>query len=370
MINFILWIPFLVVVVITGLSFMISGFRKGLRRALVSLGATVVGAVLSILLAKLIAPLVTPAVSHIIPVETLLGDDVPVNLVSVFWDSIIQVIVTQVLFFLLLIFVTTLCRILMGYFFGKKKLSAENDEVVVTKKASEKWGGLGIGLANAILFSLVLTLPLYGTFAAYVPTVTKMYSLSASASETVSKPNDAVANPGTQGETVQTEDELMVILEGISNHPTVQITGKGPVAGIYDSLSETKVNDVTVNYSEMAETMQTVMTEVEAMKTIKNEEELLEHSKELLTVLREEVIEEEWAYELVKEVKDSLQDYVPQMGDESYEAVSRILDSVCSSKENFEEVGTKLLDTVIKALESGTIGGEDKDLMEIFEDIL
>ena len=100
MIHFILWIPFLVVVVITGLSFMIGGFRKGLRRALVSLGATVVGAVLSILLAKLIAPLVTPAVSNIIPVETLLGDDVPVNLVSVFWDSIIQVIVTQVLFFL------------------------------------------------------------------------------------------------------------------------------------------------------------------------------------------------------------------------------------------------------------------------------
>ena len=88
MINLILWIPFLLAVVITGLIFMIGGYRKGIRRALVSLGATVVGAVLSILLAKVIAPLVTPAVSKSIPVETLFGDDVPVNLVSMFLDSI------------------------------------------------------------------------------------------------------------------------------------------------------------------------------------------------------------------------------------------------------------------------------------------
>ena len=371
MIHLILWIPFLVAVVITGLIFMIGGYRKGLRRALVSLGATVVGAVLSILLAKVIAPLVTPAVSKAIPVESLFGDDVPVNLVSMFLDSIIQVVVTQVLFFLLLIFVTTICRILMGYFFGKKKVSAENDEVVVPEKASKKWGGFGIGFVNAMLFSLLLMLPLYGTIAAYVPAITKMYSMSAAASGNISNPNGMGVNPGMQGGATQTDDELMALLEGISNHPAIQITGKGPVADIYDSLSETKVNDATVNYSEMAETMTLVMTEVEALKAIENEEELVEHSKELLTVLRENVIEEDWAYELVKEVKGSLQDYVPAMDDESYEVISKVLDTVCSSKESFEEIGTKVLDSVIKALETGDMSEEEQeDMMEMFADIL
>ena len=211
-------------------------------------------------------------------------------------------------------------------------------------------------------------LPLYGTIAAYVPAITKMYSMSASASGTVSKP-DSGASSGVQSGPVQTEDELLALLEGISNHPAIQITGKGPVANIYDSLSETKVNDATVNYSEMAETLEAVMTEVETLKAIETEEELVEQGKELLTVLREEVIEEEWAYELVKEVKGSLQDYVPEMDDESYAVVSKVLDYVCSSKENFEEVGTKLLDSVIKALDSKDAEAE-KDFVELLADIM
>ena len=104
---------------------------------------------------------------------------------------------------------------------------------------------------------------------------------------------------------------------------------------------------------------------------VENEEELVEHSKELLTVLRENVIEEDWAYELVKEVKGSLQDYVPAMDDESYEVISKVLDTVCSSKESFEEIGTKVLDSVIKALETGDMSEEEQeDMMEMFADIL
>lgn len=374
MINLILWIPFLIAIVITGLIFMIGGYRKGLRRALVSLGATVIGAVVSILLAKVIAPLVTPSVSKSIPVEVLFGDDMPVNLVSMFLNSIIQVVVTQVLFFLLLIFLTTICRILMAYFWGEKKIKTEESEFVdeaATEKSSQKWGGLGVGFANAALFSLLLVLPLYGTIAAYVPAIVKMYSISANAVGNVSSPSVPNDSTDMQGSPVQKEDELLALLEGIRNHPAIQVTGKGPVADIYDSLSETKVNEATVNYSEMAKTMEAVMTEVEAMKAIENEDELAEHSKELLTVLREEVIEEEWAYELIKEVKGSLQDYVPEMKDESYEVVSKVLDTVCSSQENFEKVGTKILDTVIKTLESGTIDAEEeKDLMEMLADIL
>ncbi len=374
--NLILWIPFWVTIVITGLIFMIGGYIKGLRRALVSLGATVVGAILSILLAKVIAPLVTPTVSKSIPVESLFGDDIPVNLVSMFLDSIIQVVVAQVLFFLFLIFLTTICRILMGYFFGQKKIEADDADTVeemevVPVRASNKWGGLGIGFANAMLFSLLLMLPLYGTIAAYVPAVTKMYSLSASASGTVSNPGISSGGSDMISGPTQTEDELMALLEGISNHPAIQISGSGPVADIYDSLSETKVNNATVNYSEMADTMAAVMAEVEVLKAVEKEEDLVEHGKELLTILREDVIEEEWAYELVKEVKGSLQDYVPGMDKESYVVVSKVLDSVCSSKENFEEVGTKILDAVIKSLEGGTMDAEEEqDLMEMFADIL
>ncbi len=371
--NLIMWLPFLVAVVITGLIFMIGGYKKGLRRALLSLAATVVGAVLSVLLAKVIAPIVTPEVVKSIPAESLFGDDIPINLVNMFMESIIQVVVTQVLFFLLLIFLTTICRILFGYFFGQKKEKSEEDEdVVVPVKASKKWGGLGIGFANAMLFSLLLVLPLYGTIAAYVPAITKMYSLSASASGSDSNASsEGTGSTGNVGGSAQTEDELLALLNGLSSHPAVLISGSGPVADAYDALSETKLNNTTVNYSKMADTMEDVITKVEAISAVETPEDFEKHSKELLTVLKEDVMEEEWAYDLVVEVKDSLRDYMPEMDDESYAVIDQVLDNICSSKENFKEVGTKVLDAVIKTLDS-TESNEEKeeDLMKILADVL
>ena len=360
-INLILWIPFVIAMVITGMIFMIGGYKKGLRRAIVSLGATIVGAVISILLAKVLAPIIAPGVFKVIPLETIFGPTVPVNLVSMFLESIIQVVVTQALFFLFLIFITTICRLVMAYFWGQNKsisdVSDENDPI--KESNSKKWAGLGVGFANALIFSLLLVLPVYGTIAAYIPSVTKMYSLASASTSNIA------------GGPVQTEDELLALLEGIGKHPAVQMSGNGPVADVYDSLSETKVNDAIVNYSKMAKTLEAVMTEVEAMKTIKNEEELAEHGKELLTILRSDVIEEDWAYNLAIEIKASLKDYVPQMDAEEFEIINKMLDSVCSSKEKFEEVGVQVLDSLIKTLEGKELDEEEeKTLMKMFAEIL
>ncbi len=367
--NLILWTPFMVAILITGLIFMIGGYINGFRKALVSFCATIVGAVISVILAKIIAPIVTPEVIKRIPIESLFSGEIPVELITMFAESIIQVVVTQILFLLLLIFLTTICRMMLAYFFGQEKETwgIEEEILVPVKKPSNKWGGLGVGFANATLCSLLLVLPFYGTIAAYIPTITKMYSLSVMDSGSVPNLGDTDFNDGL----VQPQDELLVVLEEISNHPAVVISGNGPVADVYDLLSETKVNNVAVNYSKMADTMADVMEKVQAMKEVGNEADLEQHGKELLKILRKDVIEEEWAYELMIEVKSSLKDYIPQMDNESYAIISKVLDSVCSSKENFKEVGIKILDSVIKTMESGVSDTEkENDLMKIFADIL
>ena len=55
LISFLLFVPFLVVALITGIFFFINGYKKGLWHALISLGMTVLSAVLSVIIANLIS---------------------------------------------------------------------------------------------------------------------------------------------------------------------------------------------------------------------------------------------------------------------------------------------------------------------------
>ena len=74
LLNLILWAPFLLVLLISGLIFCISGYKKGLWRALISFGVTIVSAVLSMLLANVLAKVIAPSVMTMINVEEMFGE--------------------------------------------------------------------------------------------------------------------------------------------------------------------------------------------------------------------------------------------------------------------------------------------------------
>ena len=67
LIQWILYVPFLVVAAICGTIFCIKGYRQGLWRALISLGITVVSLILSLIFASILGSALSGAVFGLIP---------------------------------------------------------------------------------------------------------------------------------------------------------------------------------------------------------------------------------------------------------------------------------------------------------------
>ena len=265
LLNLLLWIPFVLVFVVALVLFLVSGYRRGFWRGLISLGVTAVSAGLSLLVSKLLAGTAAGLVMPLIPLEAM---DLPFpgEFTANLLQGLIGVVISLMIFSSLL---------LMFCLIGKTLSNYLGDDKMMPKNTGMKWAGLGIRLVDAVVFSLLLVLPLYGTLATYTPVVKTVIEVS--------------------GEDLR---EIQEPLEIIEEHPVVTATKDGPMGLVYGGLAEALVGESTMNIAGMADSVSGLMEKVEALDSA-SEEEVLPRTLELIEYLRTDVVDEAWCYELV-----------------------------------------------------------------------
>jgi len=331
LISALLWIPFALVVLISGLIFCRSGYRKGLWRALLALGATLVAAVISFFLAKLLGSLVAPLIMGIIPNDMFSGAGTLAGVMTELVNGLIKMGISLVLFPLLLFIFTIVLRIVSA--------RIQKDKLTPTGKGM-RWGGLGVGAASALLYTTLLLLPLYGTCSAYVPAVETIITLQ-------------------ESDKSFAQSEAAQYLQAVSKHPVVQMFGAGSVSAVYGGLATLEVGDAKVDVSHMAVTADKVMSSFNALATA-TEENFEDLCKDLVDVLRQDVVETNWFYSLATEALEEARSYASQADEEMRFFINTVLDILDCSREDFEKNCEALLDFAAYALEN--------DIAKIIED--
>ena len=265
-----LWAPFLLVVLITGVVFSIRGYKSGLWKALISLAATLVATGLSLLLATGIGRLLAPIISEKL-LEALPLGKVPATLVGMIAGGLIKMILSLTLFSPCFLVVTPVLKKIAACF-GKEALK--------TERTGLKWGGLGIRLADAVLYTALLFLPLYGTLAAYLPTVQSVLSYL---------PENAPLGVFSE------------LLDSAQSNPIVNAAGSGAMQSVYENLGKLEVGHSQVSVDEVVNTVGEVSNK---LKDVHSAKDLLsgEKGKELIHYMKEEVAVKPWVQEVCAEV--------------------------------------------------------------------
>ena len=327
--GILLWIPFLLVFITALIMFLLSGYKRGLWRSLISLGVTAVSAVLSMLLSKLIAGGIAGLVMPLIPLEDM---DLPVSVG--FAQELIQGMIGVAIS--LMIFSSLL---LMFCLIGKTLSNYLGDDKMMPKNTGMKWAGLGIRLVDAVVFSLLLVLPLYGTLATYTPVANAAISVS--------------------GE-MQDVSEMMDMVE---DHPVVSGSSEGPVAWVYDEMANATVGDSSLDIPGMMDDLSTLMTKVEALENA-DKEDVVPQTLELIDYLRTDVVDEEWCYNMI--VEQVLPEVKPSMAEDfrGEEELAEELFSLCEmSRKDFRKNAHAILDFAEYLIESDMADAELDDVM-------
>lgn len=327
--GILLWVPFLLVFITALIMFLLSGYKRGLWRSLISLGVTAVSAVLSMLLSKLIAGGIAGLVMPLIPLEDM---DLPVSVG--FAQELIQGMIGVAIS--LMIFSSLL---LMFCLIGKTLSNYLGDDKMMPKNTGMKWAGLGIRLVDAVVFSLLLVLPLYGTLATYTPVANAAISVS--------------------GE-MQDVSEMMDMVE---DHPVVSASSEGPVAWVYDEMANATVGDSSLDIPGMMDDLSTLMTKVEALENA-DKEDVVPQTLELIDYLRTDVVDEEWCYNMIveqvlPEVKESMaEDF---RGEE--ELAEELFSLTEMSRKDFRKNAHAILDFAEYLIESDMADADLDDVM-------
>ncbi|MBO5222868.1 MAG: CvpA family protein [Clostridia bacterium] len=339
LLNLLLFAPFLLVVLITGLIFCIKGYKQGLWRALISLGITVVATVLSLLLSRLLAGILSGPILGMIP-EIDLGDMAAFN---DFAQSFVQGLVQEVLAILLFGIILFICLVVLKIVGNHVKR-----DFLKTESKGMKWGGFGVRVLDTVVVTILLLLPLYGTLATYVTPAAKVSEMAWGADSTAVK-----------------------LLSQVANNPIVSLYKAGPAAWVQGGLSGFKVGNATVDLANIADLTDEALEKVDRLINAEEGEEVIAATADLSEFLRENLIEEEWFYSLVCEFKDQLSVELNAVEDEeTKEMIQKFLDISDMSQEDFENNGIAVLDFVTYSLENGVVdfaqSGDYSDLPEDF----
>lgn len=333
-INIILWIPFLIVFGICAVFFMRSGYKRGVISALVSLGATVVAAVVSMLLANLIALPIAPSIASAFDfssTEGILGafaeklaEGVIGGFVSLFLFSVLMLIGTLV--------------------FKKIAKKLEKDKFATEVKA-KKWGGLGIRFADALIFAVLLLLPLYGTLNAYTPAARILVEFEGGREST----------------------ELLSTLKSFESHPCVYLSKPAPISTIYNGLTSIDMDGESISIPEILSVAEEVyeMGE-ELLNAVRNDSFDESDIANYVDFLHEEVVNQSWAYSVSREVINVARDEIASndvKGSYEYEYFWKpIIEDMPLTEELFRENGKACLNFVkftFENLPESNLSGEE-----------
>lgn len=315
-INIGLTVPFLVLLAIFSIIFLRAGYKNGLWRSLVSLVATLVALVVSLLLGKLFGGIFGETAFKFLSRAAGIGADS--GLAASVLQAALQVLMTLVFFGLfLLISVPVLKALAKRLRWSKLSQEPGSDQ-------RSRFAGLGIRALDAILVTILLLMPIYGSLASLVPAANRLISMSAG-------PND----PAVQ---------LLTIVEG---HPMVSLYRSAPVAAVYRGISGFEIGDASFDVVQITDTMDGVISRIEAIDSAEGEERIAAAS-DLMGYLQENVIEEEWAYQMLQELLRELETSPEPMDQQMYALLSM-------SQEQFQDNGTAILEFLEYALNNNFV---------------
>ena len=322
MISVILWVPFIVVLLITGFIFCRKGYQQGIWRALISVGATLISACISFFISKLVAGSVAGNVKDAI-VASLGTEDAMTGVISVLIPNIVQAF-AAIFLFAIIFFVFTIILKLVS--------NAVKPEKLLVEEAGLKWAGVGVRAMDALLYALLLFLPIYGTFGAYVPTATSVLKMFG-----------------------ETDATTVSYLEVVAEHPLVVASNNTPVGMVYNQLAKVDHGDAAISIPEIVDAVSGTAEKFTAL-TNATEENFDEACLDLVSHLKENVVDTEWSYAIVKELLSE------GMVEESGEA-GVLLDSLKDlSQEEYQKSTTALLDLAEYALKNDVLSGETAGL--------
>lgn len=328
-IQIVLWVPFGLIVLISGIIFCVSGYKKGLWRALMALAATVISALISLLLARLMGGVLASFILTKLPEEILAGSGLPEALMTGLIGGAIKMFISLALFFIFMLFFTIILRSAADLI-AKGKLQPKNTLM--------KLLGMLVGAVAAVCYTLLLLLPLYGTLGTYLPVVESLVSLSGDG-----------------------DMEALGYLQAVTGHPVVQISGTGPVGAVYGGLAAMDVGESTFNVAHMAQTADKLMDTMNQM-SVADPEELPQEAKKLIRIAREDVVQQKWFYDMAQEGITALRTELaesPEANTQEAMLLNRFLDVLDCPQKDF----SKNCDAILNFAEYCL----DQDIIEIME---
>lgn len=324
-----LWIPFAFMLLISGLIFALRGWKKGLPRTVLYLISTVLAAIVALLMSRLVSKFASPPLVDLIMKEMTIPEGMGSGLAISLIEGMIRAVVSMLLFPFFLFLFNILIRLI-----------ATHIRIPFLDLPKYKMPGvaLAVGLFTAVLYSILMMLPLYGTIGAYVPTIRSVLEMT--------------------GEEV--DEETNKILRELGDHAMVKVAYSGPAAALYDELTALPLGEASIKLPDVTRSMKRLaesFKELEECEPGDEESELLDFAY----TFRREVVRQPWCYdvcmgvvtELRKEVEQEIEmDY---MTDEEVEFLEDMLDTLECPEDVFVENLDAFTDLTILMLEEDGI---------------
>lgn len=266
--SILLWIPFCLSVFVTGLIFCITGYRNGIVRAVVGLAATIVATALTVLVANLVSMLFS-------------GGSAGGSVLEIVISMVKRPLLSLLFFWLLMPILTIVFRLLAGKIMGERFKASES---------WQKWLGLIMGMACAVVFSLFWMSPLYGS----VQTAVEVADSVMTAADTQ-------------------DQETQILISALEDHPLVASTKEGPVSWVYQGTARTGSGLNTFSVTTMMDSAERCIALLTQLENARDVETAAEVATELVNYIHTDVVGQEWFYQMYKSTLSSLQDTVTAM---------------------------------------------------------
>jgi len=310
--QIVLTVPAALALLISLIVFLIGGYKRGLWRSLISLGITAVSALGAIVLSRVLAPILSNGGMLEELVEDLQAEGGVLGSLSLL-DSLPESITALLLFAPLFLILCIIGKCICS-FVGKKNPQA----------GWQKAAGMALRAVDAVIFALILTLPLYGTIGTYLPVVQTVYELDEGAGSM--------------------EDEMGMDLDVILEHPVVKLSQTPILSRLYHGISAASAKEGTVILAQVAASSKNIISQYNAYASASEENKAKEAMK-LLEVMKEDFVEQDWGYAVYDEVlAPMVKEELQSISGDSAAAKELVSDFADMRQRDFEDTAGAVLD--------------------------
>ena len=205
---------------------------------------------------------------------------------------------------------------------------------------------MGVRAVDTVLVTLLILLPIYGTIAAYVTPV------AAIAETTLGKDSQVVA-----------------LLDKAAKHPVVSLYKVGPSHWVYGGLSGFTIGEAEVDLRKVAESVDVTIQKLEKFNNAATGEERMQACKELTSHLKNNVVDEDWFYEVAKEASAEFEKQLQAATTPEEAKEAQIyLEIFSAPKEEFKDCAERILEFVSYAMDSEFVEFTEEFNYEVLTD--